>query len=163
APHGPFPPQWQAPKLHWLVVNGSQALHTPPPLPHAPGELGLQLPPAQQPCGHEAPSHTQPPLAQRWPAAHCALAPHSHAPAAEERGAAKGALTAAADARAAVAHTIARGAVLAGGAGGVAAALAAARGRAVIALVAERAVDAQRAGRAAHGVGDDGGAAARVA
>ena len=40
----------------------------------------MQVSPAQQPDGHEAASHWQPPPSQLWPAPHWAALPHRHAP-----------------------------------------------------------------------------------
>ena len=39
---------------------------------------------AQQPDGHEVPSHTQVLATQRWPSVHAAPLPHRHAPLAEQ-------------------------------------------------------------------------------
>ena len=41
-------------------------------------------PPAQQPVGHEVPSHTQVLATQRWPCAQVAPVPHRQSPAAEQ-------------------------------------------------------------------------------
>jgi hypothetical protein len=59
---------------------GLQALHAPPAVPQAVTTLTLQVTPAQQPPGHDVPSHTQAPAAQRWPAAHALPVPHLQTP-----------------------------------------------------------------------------------
>lgn len=47
-----------------------------PPVPHAAVvSPGMQLEPPQHPVGHEVASHTQLPLAQRWPATHAGPIP----------------------------------------------------------------------------------------
>jgi len=67
---GPLPQFWQA----------------PPPLPHMAGSVpGRHDVPAQQPEGHEVPSHTQAPATQRAPSAQGAPVPHWHTPAGVQR------------------------------------------------------------------------------
>jgi hypothetical protein len=62
----------------------SQTPHAPPPLPHEDGDGVWQLPPAQQPLGHELASHTQWPPRQCWPAPQAGPAPQTQAPEAEQ-------------------------------------------------------------------------------
>ena len=67
AAHGAPPlPHTQAPfGEQWSDRTGSQGLQAPPPLPHASIAGGWQLPPLQQPVGHEVASHTHAPATQR--------------------------------------------------------------------------------------------------
>jgi hypothetical protein len=62
----------------------AQAIHAPPPLPHADGDGAWHVLPAQQPLGHELASHTQWPPRQCWPAPQAGPAPQTHAPEAEQ-------------------------------------------------------------------------------
>jgi hypothetical protein len=66
----------------WPAGQVSQAL---PPAPH---DIGLSpathVPAAQQPPGHDVPSHTQVLARQRWPGAQAAPLPQRQAPAAEQ-------------------------------------------------------------------------------
>jgi hypothetical protein len=60
-------------------------MHRPPPVPQANGSVpGMHVAPAQQPVGHEAPSHTQRPPLQRWPPPHAREPPQEHAPLTQE-------------------------------------------------------------------------------
>jgi hypothetical protein len=87
------------PEQHPVVHVDAHPLHVPfvqvsapghvwhcvPPLPHAPTLLPVwQVPLAQQPRGHETPSHWQEPFKQRCPAAHAAPVPHLQAPSVHE-------------------------------------------------------------------------------
>jgi hypothetical protein len=47
-----------------------------PSTPHDAIELERQLKPSQQPSGQDDALHTQVPLLQRWPTAHCGPVPH---------------------------------------------------------------------------------------
>jgi hypothetical protein len=66
-------------------MSGSHATHAEPAAPHVVGVAALHVAPAQQPDGHETPSHTQvgTPLTatQRWPESQAGLAPQRQAPA----------------------------------------------------------------------------------
>jgi hypothetical protein len=60
APHGPLVPQRQAPVVQRSVRFASQATQAEPLAPQADSVAGVvQVRPAQQPPGHEVPSHTQ--------------------------------------------------------------------------------------------------------
>jgi hypothetical protein len=74
------PPAQLPPLLH--------AWQRAPPLPQLAAVLpARQVRFSQQPFGHEVPSHTQVPFAQRWPAAQGPAAPHRHPPADRQRSA----------------------------------------------------------------------------
>jgi hypothetical protein len=62
------------------AVADEQAAQATPPTPQDLGEAGMQVFPAQQPLGQEAPSHTQVPATQLVPAAQAGLVPHWHPP-----------------------------------------------------------------------------------
>lgn len=75
---GPLP-QRHTPEAQESAV-ASHARQAAPPAPQVPTVLpGSQLPLLQQPV-HDAASQTQVPLAQRWPTAQAAPAPHWHCP-----------------------------------------------------------------------------------
>jgi len=67
---------------------GPQSWQAAPPLPQLAAVLpARQAPPAQQPFGHEVPSHTHAPDTHRWPAAQGPVAPHRHPPGDKQRSA----------------------------------------------------------------------------
>jgi hypothetical protein len=55
-------PHTHAPATQALASCGSHAMHELPPVPHAPKLGAVQASPAQQPLGHDCPSHTQRPF-----------------------------------------------------------------------------------------------------
>jgi hypothetical protein len=70
-------PQAQLPLLRQRSLKtGSQTAQLRPSTPHDVIELERQLKPSQQPSGHDDALHTQVPLLQRWPTAHCGPVPH---------------------------------------------------------------------------------------
>src|SRR5258706_8258203 len=74
-------PHWHEPvAVQVSDLVASQLVQVEPALPQLETARTAQMAPAQQPLGHEVPSHTQAPLEQRWPTPHGALMPHRQVP-----------------------------------------------------------------------------------
>jgi hypothetical protein len=74
-------PQWHVPLLSQVsFASGSHARHEDPAGPQLERVRVSHVVPWQQPSGHDVPSHTHSPAAQRWPATQDALPPQVHVP-----------------------------------------------------------------------------------
>jgi hypothetical protein len=81
---GAPPPHWQLPVAEHRSAVIPQLVHAPPFAPQLPTACALQVVPEQHPVGHDVPSHTQLPCAQRWPAPQAGPAPQPQLPVAEQ-------------------------------------------------------------------------------
>lgn len=80
-PHAGPAPQRQVPSGEQpSALVASQVWQAPPPTPQASSARGWQTLPAQQPSGHDTPSHMQAPAMQRCPAAHAGRPPQRQSP-----------------------------------------------------------------------------------
>jgi hypothetical protein len=73
-------PQRQTPVAEQLSERASQATQLAPAVPQLAIDRVEQVAPLQQPPGHDVPSQTHSPFAQRWPPAHAADEPHAQVP-----------------------------------------------------------------------------------
>jgi len=73
-------PHRQTPVAEQLSERASHATQLAPAVPQAATDRVEQIAPLQHPPGHDVPSQTHSPLAQRWPPAHVADEPHAHVP-----------------------------------------------------------------------------------
>jgi hypothetical protein len=71
-------------------VDGSQATHVDPPVPHVDTDRSLHFDPLQQPLTHDWPSQTHWPPAHRCPLVHALEPPHEHWPVGEHPSARSG-------------------------------------------------------------------------
>ncbi len=79
--HGAVAPQRHVPLPSQVSLDSeSQVAHVEPAAPHWASVRVSHVVPWQQPSGHDVPSHTHRPAAQRWPATHGALPPQVHEP-----------------------------------------------------------------------------------
>ena len=83
--HGALVPQRHVPLPSQVSLdNAVHVTHVEPAAPHWASVRVSHVVPWQQPSGHDVPSHTHRPAAQRWPAPHGALSPQVHVPVAEQ-------------------------------------------------------------------------------
>jgi hypothetical protein len=73
-------PHRQTPVAEQLSERASQATQLAPAVPQVAIDRVEQIAPLQQPPGHDVPSQTHSPFAQRWPPAHAADEPQAQVP-----------------------------------------------------------------------------------